>query len=309
MTPPTENSRPQSKPRGRHSCLLTLLAIMAVVGFIGAILVGVGYLSGQTITKPAKNSLGVIEIKGVIISSEFIVKNLVKFRKDENIKAIILRIDSPGGGVAATQEIYSEIIKTRKTKKVIASMGSVAASGGLYIAASANKIMANPGTLTGSIGVIMQFANYEELFKKIGLKSVVIKSGEFKDIGSPARGMTKKEKAYLQSVVEEIHQQFVRDVAVGRGMPVDKVAALADGRIFTGEKAVKLGLVDKLGNYQDAIDWAKKLAGITGKTNLVYPPKKKFDFFDMLSTKLGIKLWPQQAGSPLKLQFLYFPII
>jgi len=199
------------------------------------------------------------------------------------VKAIILRIDSPGGGVGPSQEIYREIQKIRssKRKKIITSMGSVAASGGYYVASASDLIIANPGTITGSIGVLMEFTNIEELFKKIGIKGVVLKSGEHKDIGSPFREMTPEEKKLIQSVIDNVHQQFIQAVMEGRNLERSKVIEVADGRILTGEQAKKLGLVDQLGNLQDAIDTAARMAGIEGKPVVLYP-KRKFSLLDLL---------------------------
>jgi protease-4 len=183
----------------------------------------------------------------------------------------VLRIDSPGGGVGPSQEIYREVMKTRLIKKVVASLGSVAASGGYYSASACDGIMANPGTITGSIGVIMEYANFKDIIKKIGLTPVVIKSGEYKDMGSPLRDLEDSEKKLLQGVVDEIHSQFVKDVATGRNLDEEKMATLADGRIFTGARALDLQLVDRLGNFGDAVEWAGTLAGITGEVTPVYP--------------------------------------
>src|SRR4030043_340931 len=197
------------------------------------------------------------------------------------VKAIILRIDSPGGGVGPSQEIYREVMKIKSRKKVITSMGSVAASGGYYIACASDLIVANPGTITGSIGVVMQFSNFEELLKKIGIKGVVLKSGEHKDVGSPFREMTPEEKRIMQEVLDNVHQQFIQAVAQGRKLDQSKVIQIADCRILTGEQAKNLGLVDQMGNLQDTIDITAKLVGIVGKPNVLYP-KKRFSIFELL---------------------------
>jgi protease-4 len=197
------------------------------------------------------------------------------------VKAIILRIDSPGGGVGPSQEIHREILKVKSKKKVVTSMGSVAASGGYYIACASDLIVANPGTITGSIGVLMEFTNIEELFKKIGIKGVVLKSGEHKDIGSPFREMTPEEKKIIQGVIDNVHQQFIMAVAKGRKLDQAKVVEIADGRILTGEQAKQLGLVDQIGNLQDAIDIVAKMVGIEGKPNVLYP-KRRFSLWQLL---------------------------
>jgi len=219
--------------------------------------------------------VGIIEITGIITDSKSVIQNLKRFREDNSIKAIVIRIDSPGGGVGPAQEIFREIRKTVGVKKIVASMGAVAASGGYYIAAGTDGIVANPGTITGSIGVIIRFANFEDLLSKIGLTPVVVKSGEYKDTGSPVRKMTKEERKFLQNFVNQIHKQFIIAVAEGRNMDQSKVEPLADGRIFTGEEAKNLGLIDRIGNLEDAVEWAGRMAGIEGKISAVYAQKKK----------------------------------
>ncbi|MFH2219410.1 MAG: signal peptide peptidase SppA [Pseudomonadota bacterium] len=226
--------------------------------------------------------VGIVEITGVISDANDTLQQLKSFREDESIKAIILRIESPGGAVGPSQEIFREITKTVKTKKVVASMGTVAASGGYYVAAAADGIIANPGTITGSIGVIMGFANYQELLQKIGLVPVVVKSGEYKDMGSPVRKMTESEKKILQNLVDQIQDQFVTAVSEGRKMERAKVEELADGRIFSGEEAKSLGLVDRLGNLEDAIEWAGRLGGITGDISTVYSAEPRFSLLEYL---------------------------
>lgn len=218
--------------------------------------------------------------------SDRVVNKLDKIRKDPQVKALVIRINSPGGSVAATQEIYEEIEKIKNTgKKVVVSMGDVAASGGYYVASAADKIMANPGTITGSIGVIAEMGNVEELFKKIGVKIEVIKSGKHKDIGSPVRPMTPEERKMLQDLINNAYEQFVTAVAKGRNMPYEKVKELADGSIYTGQQAKENGLIDELGNIQDAIKLAGQLAGIKGEPNIIkeYNPLEKF--FEMFGRK------------------------
>lgn len=238
------------------------------------------------------DKIAVVEVEGIITESESISKQIKEFGERDDIKVIVIRINSPGGGVGPSQEIYREIKKVNAKKKVIASMGAVAASGGYYIAAAANKIVANPGTITGSIGVIMEFANAEELLSKIGFKGYVIKSGEYKDIGSPLRGMKENEKRLLQNVIDDVHRQFVDVVAENRKLKVDVVKKIADGRIFSGQQAKEIGLVDNIGNFQDAIDIAASIANIKGKPVVLYPEKR------------GVRLWDiifgDAAGQMLK---------
>ena len=229
-----------------------------------------------------KEKVGIVEITGVIVDAKNIIGSLKQFREDDSVKAIVLRIDSPGGGVGPSQEIYREIRKTIKIKKVIASLGSVAASGGYYAAAGTDWIMANPGTITGSIGVVLSYTNFREVLNKIGLVPVVVKSGEFKDIGSPVREMTVRERKLLKGFVDTVHRQFVTAIMEGRKMDRSKVEAIADGRIFSGEEAKALGLVDRLGNLEDAVDWAGRLGGIKGKIFIIYPKEEKVPFVKYL---------------------------
>jgi len=243
------------------------------------------FFIGRYIGRPGRFAFGekiaIVEIKGVITQSSGIIEEINEYQEDEGVKAIILRIDSPGGGVGPAQEIHREILKVKSKKKVITSMGSVAASGGYYIACASDLIIANPGTITGSIGVLMEFANIEELFKKIGIKGVVLKSGEHKDIGSPFREMTQEERKIVQGVIDNVHQQFIQAVAEGRKMDRAKVMQVADGRILTGEQAKQIGLVDQIGNLQDAIDIVAKMVGIEGKPNILYP-KRRFSLWELL---------------------------
>jgi len=234
--------------------------------------------------------VAVVEIKGIIANAQPTIENLTEFSEDDSVKAVVLRIESPGGGVAPSQELYMEVRRTAERKPVVASMGSVAASGGYYVAAAAQKIYANPGTITGSIGVILQFTNFEELFKKIGFRMETVKSGTYKDVGNPSRKMTPEERAYLQEMIANVHQQFVRDVAQGRHMQVEQVQGVADGRIFTGEQAKELGLVDELGNLKDAIAAAAKMGAIEGEPKVVYPEKKKRSVLDYLLNRLSENL-------------------
>jgi len=278
----------------RPITLVLIILGIAILSF-GTLMAIVLSLSRSTPTLSLSNKIGVIPINGVIRDADAITEQLIAFRDDKQIKAIILRINSPGGGVGPSQEIYSETRRTTKTKKVVASLGSVAASGGYYVASAADSVVANPGTLTGSIGVLMEFVRFEELLKKIGVEMQVIKSGKFKDIGSPNRKMTKEEREILTRLIEEIRNQFVTAVSQGRNMPEEKVLELADGRVFSGREAKRLGLVDSLGNFQDAVNVAKRMAHIRGKVKLVYPVKKRRsllwdllfkDLFDALMNRL-----------------------
>jgi len=265
----------------RKRILIGLGVIVALLVFFFSALFFIGRSMGRPGRFAFGDKIAVVEISGVITQSSGIIEEIHQYLEDEGVKAIILRIDSPGGGVGPSQEIHREVLKVKTRKKVVTSMGSVAASGGYYIACASDLIVANPGTITGSIGVLMEFTNIEELFKKIGIKGVVLKSGEHKDIGSPFREMTPEEKKIIQAVIDNVHQQFIQAVAEGRKMDHSKVAQIADGRILTGEQAKQAGLVDQIGNLQDAIDTTAKLVGIEGKPNILYP-KKKFSLWELL---------------------------
>jgi protease-4 len=222
-----------------------------------------------------KKLIGLVEIKGIVLSARPYAEQIRRFRKISNVKAILVRIDSPGGSVAPSQEIYEAIHRARKEKPVVASLGSVAASGGYYIASAAEKIFANPGTLTGSIGVAMHMRNLQDLMAKIGVDNSVIKSGKFKDAGSPFRTMTPGEERYLQAVSDEIYGQFVEAVSKSRKMKQESVEEIADGRIFTGKTAKELGLVDVMGGLEAAATEAGRMVGITDEPNIVSFKKKR----------------------------------
>lgn len=229
--------------------------------------------------EPEGEKIGIVEVRGPIIASEMALRHLKEFRDDEAIKAVVVRIDSPGGGVGASQEIYQAVKKTAGQKPVVVSMGGVAASGGYYIASAAPYIMANPGTITGSIGVIMGYTNVESLLEKIGVYPVVIKSGKYKDTGSPTRELTKEERQLLQGLSDDLHDQFIQDIADGRQMDESKVRAIANGSVFSGKTALSHGLVDRLGNLNDAVAWAGEEAGLTGKLQMVYPIEEPYERF------------------------------
>ncbi|MEI7817538.1 MAG: signal peptide peptidase SppA [Desulfuromonadales bacterium] len=230
----------------------------------------------------SKQGVGLIEVKGMILDSKETIRQLKYFLKQDSVKAVVLRVDSPGGIVAPSQEIYAEVKKFAAKKKIIVSMGSLAASGGYYISAPATMIYANPGTITASIGVILKLSNIESLMDKIGIKSYTLKTGKYKDSGSPVRQFSEEDRAMLQSVIDNTHQQFVKAVAEGRKMPVEEIRKIADGRILSGEQAMGLKLVDRLGTLQDAIEEAGKQAGISGEPELLLPPKKKVNYLDLL---------------------------
>lgn len=267
----------------KNKWLLVALAVVAMtmLFFLVSVSVLKSFFS-DTDEVTHSEGVGLIEVKGIILDSQETVKQLQALRKNEKVKAVVLRVDSPGGVVGPSQEIHDAVKKLNLKKKVVVSMGSVAASGGYYISVPASKIFANPGTITGSIGVLMKFSNIEGLMDKVGMKAFTLKTGKFKDVGSPARTMTDQEKEMLQSVINSTHGQFVKAVAEGRKLPVEIVHTLANGRIYSGEQALALKLVDQLGTLQDAVEEAGRLGGIKGEPEIIRPPKKKKVFLDLL---------------------------
>jgi protease-4 len=279
---------------------------LAIVGVTFMVILGLSSLIGKKDFLGPDNKIAIVRVEGVIYKSKEIIEQLKKHKSNPTVKAIVLRVDSPGGGVGPSQEIYELVreIAIKKEKKILVSMGSVAASGGYYIACPADKIVANPGTITGSIGVIMEFPNVQELFKKIGLDTVVVKSGKYKDLGSPVRPMSKEERRLLQGMIEDVYQQFVNAVAAGRNLPAEQVRQVADGRIFSGKQAKKLGLVDELGGLEHTVELAARLTGL-GKDFIRLEEQKQFELSEFLS---GISRVPALAGmskSTTSLQYLW----
>ncbi len=277
--------------RHEHPLLFAglVLAGLGTVFWLGTVLTvgwAVGRISGPDLFVSA--GVGVVEISGPIVVADEVIETLRRFRADEAVRAVVLRIDSPGGAVGAAQEIFAEARRTDAVKPVIASLASVAASGGYYVALGARRIVANPGTLTGSIGVIARFPDLSELFAKIGYRSDVVKSGELKDLGSSDRPLSARERAVLQHVLDDVHAQFIGAVAERRGLDRTVVAPLADGRVFSGREAKELGLVDELGNFSDAIRAAAQEAGLEeDDPDLIYPASDEFDFTRLLTGQAG----------------------
>jgi protease-4 len=275
--------------RQKHPILLGLFILTGIFFlFLGGVSLLVSSLISQSTRTDIfsrKEGVGIVELKGLIVSSEQVLKHLTEYRNNSDIKSIVLRIESPGGAVGAAQEIYQEIKRTSEVKPIVASMGSMGASGGYYAALGADIIIANPGTMTGSIGVIVKFPNLEGLFEKIGYKSEVIKSGPLKDIGASNRPLSEEERTIMQDLIDNVYNQFVRDIAASRSMPEETILELADGRVYTGEQALELGLIDKLGNFTDAVTLAADLGGLdTEDPQLIYPRvERKFSLFNLLT--------------------------
>lgn len=264
---------------------ITIVIIFLAVGALFAVSVRIAksIMGGADTSISSREGIGLVEVKGMILDSKETIRQLRHYLKQDRIKAIVLRVDSPGGVVAPSQEIYEEVRKFAARKKIIVSMGSLAASGGYYISAPATMIYANPGTITASIGVILKLSNIEALMDKIGIKSYTLKTGKYKDSGSPLREFSAEDRAMLQSVIDNTHEQFIRAVAEGRKLPIAEVRKIADGRILSGEQARGLKLVDRLGTLQDAIEEAGKQAGIKGEPDVILPPKRKINYLDVLA--------------------------
>ena len=250
------------------------------------------------------NKIALVRIEGPILDSEKAMEEIKKYSKDSSVKAILLRVNSPGGAVAPSQEIYVEVKKAVEKKPVVISMGAVAASGAYYISAPASRIVANPGTITASIGVIMEIPNFSGLMQKVGIKSEVIKSGRHKDLASAFRGIGEEERKILQNVLDNVHEQFILAVAEGRNMDVSEIRKIADGRIFTGQQAIAVGLVDELGNMEDAISVTADLAGIKGEPKVIEEKEKK-SFFDLLNSSISGKI--NDIIPTLKLNYILSP--
>ena len=246
--------------------------------------------------------IGVVEVRGFISDARPVTEALRYFREEGEVKAVVIRVDSPGGLVAPSQEMYDEVLRTREAKPVVVSMGTVAASGGYYLSAPATRIVANPGTATGSIGVILQFPDFHVILDKFGYQSRVVKSGPLKDAGSPYRQMTEAERKVFQGLVDDIFSQFVDAVAAGRKLDRRTVLELADGRVYSGRQAQRLGLVDRLGGFWDAVAMAKELSGLEGKPRLQYRGRKSGGVLRLLLGEDSDVFAPLKpaAGPPLR---------
>ena len=284
---------------------------LAVGVILGALLFVVGVGLTAALLGPrlpfGGDRVAVITVEGVIADAREVTEQLHRYRDLPSVKAVVLRVNSPGGAVAPSQEIYQEILTFRReTKKlVVASLGSVAASGGYYIAAAADRIVANPGSLTGSIGVILQIPNLGGLLQKVGIKATVIKSGENKDLASMTRDLTDSERRILQEVLDDVHGQFIDAVAAGRHMDRTRVEPLADGRIFSGRQALGLGLVDELGDLSEAIGRAGALVGISGHPKVMQERRSRFSLWKLLTESLGPVLPTGGATASMGLEYLW----
>ena len=275
----------------RHPYLFGFAVIIAAVALVTGAMAALASLArfGSFERTFAEAQIGVVRVEGEILFSEPYTDWIDELAEDERVKGVIVRIDSPGGLVAPSQEIYGALLKLAEKKPVVASMGSVAASGGYYVAAAAGTIIANPGTLTGSIGVKAELPNLEKLLDKIGVSFNEIASGRLKNAGSPYRAMTPEERDYFQAMVMDIHRQFVADVASAREMPVEKVEALADGRALTGNQALDAGLVDELGGFAQAVELVKDECGLTGRVPLKDgPPAAEESLVRRVLSELGL---------------------
>jgi protease-4 len=271
------------------------LAVVALAVVIYLAVVSLFLLAGSTAFRGPEGMgagfgprVAVVELEGIILDVDDLLKDLKAYRENPQVRAVVLRINSPGGVVGPTQELHQAVLQVRKAgKPVVASLGAVAASGGYYVAVAADQIYANPGTLTGSIGVIMQLANVGELLKKVGVNYVVVKAGQFKDIGNVSRTMSPEERRVLQTLLDDVHGQFVVAVAAGRKLNRNEVLRFADGRIFSGAQAKGLKMVDELGGFDDAVNGAARLAGLPLPPH-VMPPRRRLSFMELLRNQLGL---------------------
>ncbi len=299
-------------PERRSNLLLWLVIGGGVLLFFAISLVALVLYSSSGASSPlsfVSNAVAVIDLEGIILDSKDFTQDLKDIGGAPGVRAVVLRINSPGGGVAASQEMFEAVrrFRTVNHKKVVVSMASVAASGGYYVACGADRIYANPGSITGSIGVIAEWYNYTELLKWAKLQDVVFKSGEFKDTGSPSRPLTDAEKVYFQNLIQNMFGQFIKDVASSRRMSEDAVRKLADGRVFTGMEAKNNGLIDELGTLQDAVAAAGRMAGIVGEPRIVTPPKKKISLLDILlgDARTVLSLNQDRSESHIRFQYLW----
>ncbi|MFZ1947615.1 MAG: signal peptide peptidase SppA [bacterium] len=269
--------------------LVLVIGVCGVGVVLAMMLVVLGTFLPEHRSISLGSKVGLVEVTGTMVSARPAAEEIARFARDRTVKAIVVRLESPGGVVAAAQEIFDELKKARaEGKPVVASMGGVAASGAYYVACGADSIVANPGTLTGSIGVIMSFPNTQELLKKIGIEMQVVKTGEFKDIGSRSRPITPEEREMVGELIGDVYDQFVTVVAVERNLDIEAVKRIADGRVLTGRQAYDLGLVDRLGGFRDAVMLAGEMAGISGEPTVVRKRRHVTTLWDILNDLAGM---------------------
>jgi len=284
------------------------LAIVLIFLFIFIFLAGIGsglLLSGEG-GFSSGDKVAVLRVEDIILDSQIYLESIESITKDDDIKALVVRIDSPGGAVGPSQEIFSELKQLGNELPIVASIGGVGASGGYYIACAAEKIYANPGAITGSIGVIAQFASYEKLLDWAKIDVEVIKSGKYKDVGSAFREMNKEDKQYIQQLIDNVYDQFKAAVASSRDLDPKEIDRVADGKIYTGEQALNLKLIDELGTINDAVTAAGELGGIEGKPEVVNFPKKRSKLFDLLNSKIDANIL---TSVPIKSRFGLFYLV
>ena len=265
----------------RHPFLFgVLLLVLAVALFSGAMAI---FGSGQVGTLRAETQIGLVNVEGLIADPDAVLKFMAELESDDNVQGVVVRLNTPGGVVAPSQELYQAVLRLRQKKPVVASMGAVAASGGYYVAAAADRIVANPGTLTGSIGVKLEMLTLRGLADKLGISQTQLTTGDFKGAGTPFRQLSSKERRYFQALIDDMHDQFVADVAEGRGLDVERVRTVADGRALTGRQALELGLVDEMGGLRGALERCKTLAGLDGQDVMIREgPQKDVPFLRTL---------------------------
>jgi len=283
-----------------------LITIILLIVLFFTFMAGVGsglLLSGMDGISPG-DKVAVLKIEGVILDSQIYLESIKKIKEDDDFKAVVVRIDSPGGAVAPSQEIYEELKSLNETIPVISSIGTVGASGGYYIAVGTQKIYANPGSITGSIGVIAQFVNYGQLLDWAKVDVEVIKSGQYKDVGSPFREMNEADREYIQELIDNVYDQFRQAVSDARDIKEPELDLISDGKIFTGEQAKKLKLIDKIGSISDAISEAGKLSGLGEEPDVIYFPKKRSQLLELLFSKTNLG---ELTKFPTKVKFgLYY---
>lgn len=269
-------------------CALLILGTVVIIG-LAFLVVNMALTGDRLALSPLSGRVGLVEIVGEIDDPDPVVDQLDRMQRDTSVRAVVIRLDSPGGGVAASQEIFEAVKRVREEgkKPVIASMGGVAASGAYYVACAADSIVANAGTLTGSIGVIMTFPNTEDLFRKVGIRFETVKTGKYKDIGTMWRPMTDDERKLLQDVLSNVYDQFVDAIVDGRSLAREDILPYADGRIFSGDQAQEYGFVDRLGDLDDAVRLAGQMAGISGQPVVVRKERRRVSFLDFLDNKMN----------------------